>query len=104
MDLLTVHRIQFLYLERVQRYRGCAGVDWIHTRDGSERKANMGILGAEQVGLEFLKRRLASAIARHDDETATRLTAQVDRAINGPLARRCAHDQRLRMTEHRPGQ
>jgi hypothetical protein len=33
--------------------------------------------------IEFLKRRYASAIARGDDKTATRLRAELDRLMNG---------------------
>jgi hypothetical protein len=33
--------------------------------------------------IEFLKRRYASAIARGDDQTATRLRAELDRLMNG---------------------
>ena len=60
----------------------------------------MRVLRAEQEGVEFLKRRLASAIARDDDPTALRLSRQLDRAINGPLAGRCPYNQRL--TDDRP--
>jgi hypothetical protein len=60
----------------------------------------MSVLRAEQEGLEFLKRRLASAIERGDDPTAMRLSRQLDRAINGPLAGRWHYDQQLR--EDRP--
>ena len=37
----------------------------------------------EQAVIEFLKRRYASAIARGDDQTATRLRAELDRLMNG---------------------
>jgi hypothetical protein len=37
----------------------------------------------EHAVIEFLKRRYASAIARGDDQTATRLRQELDRLMNG---------------------
>lgn len=37
----------------------------------------------EHAVIEFLKRRYASAIACGDDQTATRLRAELDRLMNG---------------------
>jgi hypothetical protein len=39
----------------------------------------------ERAVIEFLKRRWASAIRCGDDRTATRLRAELDRLINGPV-------------------
>jgi hypothetical protein len=41
----------------------------------------------EHASIEFLKRRYASAIACGDDQTATRLRAELDRLMNGSGAR-----------------
>ena len=77
------------------RHRDCTGGSTVAAVSSN---ANMSVLRAEQEGIDFLKRRLASAILRGDDPTALRLSRQLDRAINGPLAGRSHHDQRL--TEH----
>jgi hypothetical protein len=46
-----------------------------------------GSLSEERNAVEFLRRRWASAIDSGDDRTATRLRAQLDRIMNGRLAR-----------------
>jgi len=40
----------------------------------------------DQAVIQFLRRRYASAIGRGDDQTATRLRAELDRLLNGRAA------------------